>query len=77
LGAISGVIHVLVIEAMVGDSFLLAMRGIIGPIEIKDEVLWDPVSLPLLQIEPNESSLPYPHRCCEHSITQASGSAAL
>ncbi len=45
------VIHVLAVEAVVGDPFLLAMRGIIGAIQIEDDVRWDPVALPLLEIE--------------------------
>jgi hypothetical protein len=46
--------HVLLVIAVVSDALLVAVRGVIGAIEVEDDALRDPVLSPLLQIELHE-----------------------
>lgn len=46
-----GMVHVLPVETVVGDAFLLTVGRIVGAVQIEDDALRDAVALPFLQVE--------------------------
>jgi hypothetical protein len=44
-------VHVLVVVPMIGNALLVTVGRIIGPIQIEDDALRDPLSLPFPQVE--------------------------